>query len=170
MSRLYTAYIQGCIARFANTRFTIVQKYSENCRFYAGRKHDADIIMTLITDTKQGPTFWKVSYLPVILVWYNKTFSTKTYFLSTKQSQKQMHWWCPFFADILGLSWTFLLYGMIGVAAVVFIYIMLPETKGKSLQEIDKELSRNRYTWRVWPRHNGSYFTCAKPTFLCSHT
>ncbi|XP_048878357.1 solute carrier family 2, facilitated glucose transporter member 10 [Brienomyrus brachyistius] len=50
--------------------------------------------------------------------------------------------------DIVGLSWTFLLYGTIGVVAVVFIYIMLPETKGKSLQEIDKELSRSRF-------HNG---------------
>ncbi|KAG7478349.1 hypothetical protein MATL_G00079430 [Megalops atlanticus] len=46
--------------------------------------------------------------------------------------------------DALGLSWTFLLYGITGVAAVVFIYFMLPETKGKSLEEIDKELSMKR--------------------------
>ncbi|XP_036386232.1 solute carrier family 2, facilitated glucose transporter member 10 [Megalops cyprinoides] len=46
--------------------------------------------------------------------------------------------------DALGLSWTFLLYGITGVAAVLFVYLMLPETKGKSLEEIDKELSTKR--------------------------
>lgn len=46
--------------------------------------------------------------------------------------------------DALSLSWTFLLYGVIAVAAVVFIYLLLPETKGKSLEEIDKELSGKR--------------------------
>ncbi|KAI1890413.1 hypothetical protein AGOR_G00153460 [Albula goreensis] len=46
--------------------------------------------------------------------------------------------------DALGLAWTFLLYGINGVAAVVFIYFMLPETKGKSLEEIDRDLSSKR--------------------------
>ncbi|KAK1142229.1 solute carrier family 2, facilitated glucose transporter member 10-like [Acipenser oxyrinchus oxyrinchus] len=46
--------------------------------------------------------------------------------------------------DALSLSWTFLLYGVIAVAAVVFVYLLLPETKGKSLEEIDKELSGKR--------------------------
>ncbi|XP_071758912.2 solute carrier family 2, facilitated glucose transporter member 10 [Centroberyx gerrardi] len=46
--------------------------------------------------------------------------------------------------DAIGLSGTFLLYGMTGVAAGVFFYFMLPETKGKSLEEIDKELCLNR--------------------------
>ncbi|XP_046881303.1 solute carrier family 2, facilitated glucose transporter member 10 [Hypomesus transpacificus] len=46
--------------------------------------------------------------------------------------------------DVIGLSGMFLLYGLIGVAAVVFFYFMLPETKGKSLEEIDKELRLKR--------------------------
>ncbi|XP_071386277.1 solute carrier family 2, facilitated glucose transporter member 10 [Centroberyx affinis] len=46
--------------------------------------------------------------------------------------------------DAIGLSGTFLLYGMTGVAAGVFFYFMLPETKGKSLEEIDKELCLKR--------------------------
>uniref|UniRef100_A0A667XSR3 Solute carrier family 2, facilitated glucose transporter member 10 n=1 Tax=Myripristis murdjan TaxID=586833 RepID=A0A667XSR3_9TELE len=46
--------------------------------------------------------------------------------------------------DVIGLSGTFLLYGLTAVAAVVFFYFMLPETKGKSLEEIDKELCLNR--------------------------
>lgn len=39
----------------------------------------------------------------------------------------------------------FLLYGMCAVAAGIFFYFMLPETKGKTLEEIDKELRLNRW-------------------------
>ncbi|XP_044069197.1 solute carrier family 2, facilitated glucose transporter member 10 isoform X3 [Siniperca chuatsi] len=49
------------------------------------------------------------------------------------------------FIDAIGLSGTFLLYGMSAVAAGVFFYFMLPETKGKTLGEIDKELCFNRF-------------------------
>uniref|UniRef100_A0A667X366 Solute carrier family 2, facilitated glucose transporter member 10 n=1 Tax=Myripristis murdjan TaxID=586833 RepID=A0A667X366_9TELE len=45
--------------------------------------------------------------------------------------------------DVIGLSGTFLLYGLTAVAAVVFFYFMLPETKGKSLEEIDKEMQHS---------------------------
>lgn len=48
-------------------------------------------------------------------------------------------------ADMIGLSGMFLLYGLTAVAAAVFFYFMLPETKGKTLEEIDKELRLNRY-------------------------
>ncbi|XP_019365398.1 PREDICTED: solute carrier family 2, facilitated glucose transporter member 10 [Gavialis gangeticus] len=46
--------------------------------------------------------------------------------------------------DAIGLSWMFLLYGLVGVAAVVFIYFFVPETKGQSLEEIDQQFSRKR--------------------------
>ncbi|XP_056131241.1 solute carrier family 2, facilitated glucose transporter member 10 [Lampris incognitus] len=46
--------------------------------------------------------------------------------------------------DVIGLSGTFLLYGMTAVAAGVFFYFMLPETKGKSLEAIDRELCLKR--------------------------
>uniref|UniRef100_A0A8C5MSZ5 Solute carrier family 2, facilitated glucose transporter member 10 n=1 Tax=Leptobrachium leishanense TaxID=445787 RepID=A0A8C5MSZ5_9ANUR len=46
--------------------------------------------------------------------------------------------------DAIGLSWTFLVYGMMGILAIIFIYLFIPETKGKSLEEIDKEFSTNR--------------------------
>ncbi|XP_070758901.1 solute carrier family 2, facilitated glucose transporter member 10 [Enoplosus armatus] len=49
------------------------------------------------------------------------------------------------FIDAVGLSGMFLLYGASAVAAVVFFYVMLPETKGKTLGEIDKELCLNRF-------------------------
>ncbi|KAJ7999591.1 hypothetical protein DPEC_G00196000 [Dallia pectoralis] len=46
--------------------------------------------------------------------------------------------------DAIGLSGTFLLYGLTGVGAVVFFYFLLPETKGKTLEQIDKELGLKR--------------------------
>ncbi|NXY23225.1 GTR10 protein, partial [Atrichornis clamosus] len=46
--------------------------------------------------------------------------------------------------DAIGFSWMFLLYGLMGVMAVVFIYLFVPETKGQSLEEIDQQFSRKR--------------------------
>nr|XP_033818978.1 solute carrier family 2, facilitated glucose transporter member 10 isoform X2 [Geotrypetes seraphini] len=46
--------------------------------------------------------------------------------------------------DAIGLSWTFLLYGVMGGMAVVFIYLCVPETKGQSLEEIDRQFSSKR--------------------------
>ncbi|KFV08705.1 Solute carrier family 2, facilitated glucose transporter member 10, partial [Tauraco erythrolophus] len=47
--------------------------------------------------------------------------------------------------DAIGFSWMFLLYGLMGVMAVIFIYLFVPETKGQSLEEIDQQFSRKRY-------------------------
>ncbi|KAF3856869.1 hypothetical protein F7725_017592 [Dissostichus mawsoni] len=52
------------------------------------------------------------------------------------------------FIDVVGLSGIFLLYGVTAVAAAVFLYFMLPETKGKTLEEIDKELRLNKFYHR----------------------
>lgn len=49
------------------------------------------------------------------------------------------------YADVIGLSWTFLFYGLVGLAAVLFIYLFVPETKGQSLEEIDHQFSKKRY-------------------------
>lgn len=38
---------------------------------------------------------------------------------------------------LLGQAWTFWLYGLIAIAAWVFIYRLVPETKGKSLEQIE---------------------------------
>ncbi|XP_077316730.1 solute carrier family 2, facilitated glucose transporter member 10 [Lithobates pipiens] len=47
--------------------------------------------------------------------------------------------------ESIGLSWTFLLYGLMGAVAIIFIYYFIPETKGRSLEEIDKEFSDKRF-------------------------
>ncbi|XP_040888920.1 solute carrier family 2, facilitated glucose transporter member 10 [Toxotes jaculatrix] len=47
--------------------------------------------------------------------------------------------------DVIGLSRIFFVYGITAVAAGIFFYFMLPETKGKTLEEIDNELRLNRF-------------------------
>jgi len=46
----------------------------------------------------------------------------------------------PLFNKVLNASGTFWLYGLISVGGFLFIYKMLPETKGKSLEQIENEL------------------------------
>ncbi|XP_063814997.1 solute carrier family 2, facilitated glucose transporter member 10 [Pseudophryne corroboree] len=43
--------------------------------------------------------------------------------------------------ESIGLSWTFFMYGLMGVVATVFIYYFIPETKGRTLEEIDEQFS-----------------------------
>ncbi|XP_044241801.2 solute carrier family 2, facilitated glucose transporter member 10 isoform X3 [Ursus arctos] len=42
----------------------------------------------------------------------------------------------------IGLSWTFLLYGLTAVLGLGFIYAFVPETKGQSLAEIDQQFQK----------------------------
>jgi len=44
----------------------------------------------------------------------------------------------------LGPSWTFWLYGLLAVASFVFAYALVPETKGRTLEEIEKSWHRAR--------------------------
>ncbi|XP_020043168.1 solute carrier family 2, facilitated glucose transporter member 10 isoform X2 [Castor canadensis] len=45
----------------------------------------------------------------------------------------------------IGLSWTFLLYGLTAVLGLSFIYSFVPETKGQSLAEIDQQFRKRRF-------------------------
>jgi MFS transporter, SP family, galactose:H+ symporter len=44
--------------------------------------------------------------------------------------------------EILGRSGTFWLYGLLGIGAWFFVYVLVPETKGKSLEEIQAHWRR----------------------------
>ncbi|XP_023367767.1 solute carrier family 2, facilitated glucose transporter member 10 isoform X2 [Otolemur garnettii] len=51
------------------------------------------------------------------------------------------------FLDVIsaiGLSWTFLLYGLTAALGLGFIYLFVPETKGQSLAEIDQQFQKRR--------------------------
>jgi len=48
----------------------------------------------------------------------------------------------PILNKSLGASGTFWLYGMICMLGGIFIAVRLPETKGKTLEEIERELAK----------------------------
>ncbi|XP_039419564.1 solute carrier family 2, facilitated glucose transporter member 10 [Corvus cornix cornix] len=63
--------------------------------------------------------------------------------------------------DAIGFSWMFLLYGLVGVMAVIFIYLFVPETKGQSLEEIDQQFSRKRvWEGNVFKQRRGRGASC----------
>ncbi|KAM4763055.1 solute carrier family 2, facilitated glucose transporter member 10 [Cyanocitta cristata] len=63
--------------------------------------------------------------------------------------------------DAIGFSWMFLLYGLLGVMAVIFIYLFVPETKGQSLEEIDQQFSRKRvWEGNVFKQRRGRGASC----------
>ena len=44
----------------------------------------------------------------------------------------------------LGPSWTFWLYGLLATGSLLFSYFMVPETKGRTLEEIEQTLRSKR--------------------------
>jgi len=44
----------------------------------------------------------------------------------------------------LGLSWTFWAYGLVSIGAWFFVKRFVPETKGRSLEQIEKELAAGK--------------------------
>ena len=46
--------------------------------------------------------------------------------------------------EIFGPSWTFWLYGLLAVAAWIFSYVLVPETKGRTLEEIERSWHSRR--------------------------
>lgn len=49
----------------------------------------------------------------------------------------------PWELETLGNSLTFLIYGIFAAIGLIFIIMVVPETKGKSLEELEKELVKN---------------------------
>ncbi|KAM5245865.1 LOW QUALITY PROTEIN: solute carrier family 2, facilitated glucose transporter member 10 [Ctenodactylus gundi] len=56
----------------------------------------------------------------------------------------------------IGLSWTFLLYGLTAVLGLGFVYLFVPETKGQSLAEIDQQFQKSRFAVRFGHRWSSS--------------
>jgi MFS family permease len=62
----------------------------------------------------------------------------------------------PMLRSWLGAAGTFWLYGVICLAGFLFIYLCVPETKGKSLEEIEGEVTGSDYSGRVTGPATGS--------------
>ncbi|XP_056363388.1 solute carrier family 2, facilitated glucose transporter member 10 [Oenanthe melanoleuca] len=68
--------------------------------------------------------------------------------------------------DAIGFSWMFLLYGLMGVMAVIFIYLFVPETKGQSLEEIDQQFCRKRaWEGNVFKQRRGRGASCTQAQY-----
>ncbi|MCM3569863.1 sugar porter family MFS transporter [Neobacillus mesonae] len=46
----------------------------------------------------------------------------------------------PLLSKAIGNSYLYIIYSIIGIGAFVFVYFLVPETKGRSLEEIEKDL------------------------------
>ncbi|HMG32910.1 MAG TPA: sugar porter family MFS transporter [Blastocatellia bacterium] len=47
--------------------------------------------------------------------------------------------------EAIGPSWTYLLYALLALAAFAFSYYLVPETKGRTLEQIEKSLNKGAY-------------------------
>ena len=52
----------------------------------------------------------------------------------------------------IGTSWTFLIFGVISVVALVFVIIYVPETKGLPIEEIEKMLEVRALHYKFWEK------------------
>lgn len=58
----------------------------------------------------------------------------------------------------MGVSGMFMLYGALASVAGTFFFFVLPETKGKTLEEIDTELCSNRCSLGVNKNKDSVFF------------
>lgn len=54
--------------------------------------------------------------------------------------------------QVIGTSWTFLIFGVISVVALFFVLICVPETKGLPIEEIEKMLEMRALHFKFWEK------------------
>lgn len=54
----------------------------------------------------------------------------------------------------IGTSWTFLIFGVISVVALLFVLIYVPETKGLPIEEIEKMLELRALHFKFWEKRS----------------
>ncbi|KAI4298294.1 hypothetical protein L6164_031871 [Bauhinia variegata] len=50
----------------------------------------------------------------------------------------------------IGTGWTFMLFGFVTVAAIIYILIFVPETKGMPMEEVEKMLEHRTLNFKFW--------------------
>lgn len=58
--------------------------------------------------------------------------------------------------EAIGVSWTFMIFIFITVAAIVFVIIFVPETKGLPMEEVENMLERRSLNFKFWQRSSDS--------------
>lgn len=56
----------------------------------------------------------------------------------------------------IGTSWTFLIFGVISVVALIFVLVCVPETKGLPIEEVEKMLEGRALHFKFWERNSHS--------------
>jgi MFS transporter, SP family, solute carrier family 2 (myo-inositol transporter), member 13 len=57
--------------------------------------------------------------------------------------------------EAIGVAWTFLIFGGLSVAALAFVLVCVPETKGLPIEEVEKMLERRELRLRFWAPRAG---------------
>ncbi|KAG6777689.1 hypothetical protein POTOM_017518 [Populus tomentosa] len=55
----------------------------------------------------------------------------------------------------IGTSWTFQIFGVISVVALIFVLIYVPETKGLPIEEVEKMLELRTQHYKFWEKSSG---------------
>ncbi|KAJ1440029.1 Sugar/inositol transporter [Sesbania bispinosa] len=56
--------------------------------------------------------------------------------------------------ESIGTAWTFMMFGIVAVVAIFFVIIFVPETKGVSMEEVEKMLEQRSLQFKFWQKRN----------------
>ncbi|KAG9439355.1 hypothetical protein H6P81_019520 [Aristolochia fimbriata] len=56
--------------------------------------------------------------------------------------------------EAIGTAWTFMIFGVICVLAILFVVVFVPETKGLPIEEVEQMLERRRLHFAFWKRRS----------------
>ncbi|KAL5716284.1 Fibroblast growth factor 3 [Ranunculus cassubicifolius] len=56
------------------------------------------------------------------------------------------------FVEWIGTAWTFLLFGVLSVLALIFVLVIVPETKGLPIEEVEKMLEKRAFHFKFWEK------------------
>ncbi|RWR85845.1 putative inositol transporter 2 [Cinnamomum micranthum f. kanehirae] len=59
--------------------------------------------------------------------------------------------------EAIGTSWTFLIFGLISVVALLFVLVFVPETKGLPIEEVEKMLEQRTLHLKFWKKRSDQF-------------
>jgi SP family myo-inositol transporter-like MFS transporter 13 len=55
--------------------------------------------------------------------------------------------------QVLGVAWTFMLFGFVAFIAIFFVIVFVPETKGVPIEEVEKMLEERTLQFKFWNKN-----------------
>ncbi|CAJ2663967.1 unnamed protein product [Trifolium pratense] len=56
--------------------------------------------------------------------------------------------------EVIGPSWTFMIFGVISIAAIIFVIVFVPETKGVPIEEVEDMLEKRFVQIKFWKKRD----------------